>query len=164
MIVAARPARTIDPIAVKFFEKNNPRVARGDAASASSAARRQTHVPLPSASGTGAPSSVRNPSAAAQTKRLLAEQLEAAEAREPCRLERSGGHQRQFQRAGRNLRRKLDGRFTDDRHFHQRMAPVETSQDLGQERLGVVVRNPKPDRASEPLARHARRSPRPRPG
>ena len=144
--VTARPARTTDPIALKFLEKNKPRVARGAAASASSAARRQMHEPLPSASGTGDSASIRNRSRGRPDQRLFAQELEAVQAG-------MVRHQRKLERACRNLRGELLRGFAGRRHLDQRVAPVEPGKNLGKEGFGVVVGNAEPDGSPQALSR-----------
>ena len=91
-------------------------------------------------------------------QRLLAQQFEAL--RVPVVVR----DQRQFKRAGGDLRREFGRRFADDRDLDQRMAAIEARENLGQERFGVVVRNPEPDaRPSGPCAT-ARPARPPRPG
>ena len=144
--VTARPARTTEPIALKFLEKNKPRVARGAAASASSAARRQTHEPLPSASGTGWPDLDPEPLRGGPHQRLLAQEFEVVQ---PVMVR----HQREFERAGRDLRREVLRGFAGGRHLDQRVAAVEPGENLGKERFGVVVWNAEPDGAPQALSR-----------
>ncbi len=69
------------------------------------------------------------------------------------------GDQRQFDRLGLDLGGELGRILADDRDFDQRVAAVEQRQDVGEERLGVVVRNAEPDRAVEALARNRRHRP-----
>ncbi len=69
------------------------------------------------------------------------------------------GHQRDFDRAGVNLRGELDRILADDRDLDQRVAAVEEGENFGQERLGVVVGNAEPHRALQAFARKRRHRP-----
>ena len=79
-------------------------------------------------------------------ERLLDQQLESPQAR-------MIGHEREFERAGGNLRGELRRTLAGDRHLDQRMAAGEPAENLGEERFGVVVRDAEPHRAAQALAR-----------
>ena len=51
------------------------------------------------------------------------------------------GHQRELERAGRNLRREFGRAFAGHRHLDQGVAPIEPGENFGEERFGVVVRD-----------------------
>ena len=145
-IVAASPARRTVPIALKFLEKNRGRVRPGADSSASSVARRQQQVVLPSASGIGVPSSTWNRSDGDPDQGLVAQDFDP---REPLVI----GDQRQIQRPSGDLGGKVRRRLADDQHLDQGVAAAVVGKNVGQERFRVVVRNSEPNRAPQALAR-----------
>ena len=116
--------------------------------SASSATVRQCRPDCPSASGIGSPSASLESLRGRPAQRLLADQFEPRQAL-------MIGDQREFERAGVHERGEFDRILADDRDLRPADGVIEAGQDVGEERLGVVVGDAEPHRALEPLARSA---------